>query len=182
MSLLTADFSFFSDPVFIEATLYCGDNHMKKNISETISINEDLTGPSTASAKQDLKNAVSFRDFLSKSRANMLTQTLSEYLMSLTKRKHLKRADVVRDSDLDKAYVYQIFSGKKKPSRDKLIAVAFGMHLDEEETQRILKLAGHSELYPRIARDALILFAIQHGMSIWETDEALDENGFPTLL
>lgn len=150
---------------------------MKKTPFSTLS-----TKTPTETAKRDLQNAVSFREFFAKNRANMLTQTLSEYLMSIIKQKKLKRADVVRDADLDKAYVYQIFSGKKRPSRDKLIAIAFGMHLDVIETQRILKLAGHSELYPRIPRDALILFAIQRGMNIWETDEELDKNGFPTLL
>ena len=33
-----------------------------------------------------------------------------------------------------------------------------------------------------VPRDALILFSIQRGMDIWQTDDALDKNGFPTLL
>ena len=65
---------------------------------------------------------------------------------------------------------------------DKLIAITFGMHLNEKETQRVLKLAGHSALYPRVVRDALILFSIQRGKDIWETDDALESNGFQTLL
>ncbi|MCH5344001.1 MAG: helix-turn-helix transcriptional regulator [Acetatifactor sp.] len=155
---------------------------MDTSSSKTTAIGIASAMATTATVGQDLKNAASFGDFLVKNEDNMLTQTLSEHLTTLLKQKKLKRADVVRNSDLDKAYVYQIFSGKKNPSRDKLIAIAFGMHLNEEDTQRMLKLAGHSELYPRIGRDALILFAIQRGMSIWETDEALDKNGFPTLL
>lgn len=53
---------------------------------------------------------------------------------------------------------------------------------NQEETQRVLKIAGHSELYPRVPRDTLILFSIQRGVDIWQTDDALDKNGFPTLL
>ena len=102
--------------------------------------------------------------------------------MELLTQKGLKRAQVVEDSGVDKAYVYQIFNGSKNPSRDKLIAITFGMHLNEKETQRVLKLAGHSALYPRVARDALILFSIQRGKDIWETDDALESNGFQTLL
>ncbi len=75
----------------------------------------------------------------------------------------------------------KIFNGKKQPSRDKLIAIAFGLHLDTEETQRMLKLGGCSELYARIPRDAAILFAIQRGMSLMDTETALHDNGFPTL-
>ena len=46
----------------------------------------------------------------------------------------------------------------------------------------MLKIAGHSELYPRVPRDALILFSIQRGVDIWQTDDALDKYGFSTLL
>lgn len=137
---------------------------------------------SSAETKYNLKNATSFRSFLRQNQQNMLDPDLAEYLMNLLTQKGLKRSLVVERSGVDKAYVYQIFKGNKKPSRDKLIAIAFGMGLNEEETQRVLKLAGHSELYPRLARDALILFFIQRGKDIWETDDALDRNGFPTLL
>lgn len=137
--------------------------------------------PSEAS-NHNLGKAADFYDFLAMNQENMLTLTLSEYLMMLLKQKELKRADVVRESGLEKAYVYQIFDGEKKPSRDKLIALAFGLHLDKEETQRMLKLSGCSELYPRMERDALILFNIQHGKGITETDDALYERGLDTLL
>ena len=137
---------------------------------------------STAETKDRLKNASSFGDFLKRNRENMLEADLSKYLMELLAQKGLKRAQVVEDSGVDKAFVYQIFNGSKRPSRDKLIAITFGMHLNEEETQRVLKIAGHSELYPRVPRDALILFSIQRGKDIWQTDDALESNGFQTLL
>ena len=135
----------------------------------------DMISPSSAETKDRLKNASSFGDFLKRNLENMLEPDLSKYLMELLAQKGLK-------SGVDKAFVYQIFNGSKRPSRDKLIAITFGMHLNEEETQRVLKIAGHSELYPRVPRDALILFSIQRGVDIWQTDDALDKNGFPTLL
>ena len=140
-----------------------------------------MGAPSEAS-NNNLGKAADFDDFLAMNQENMLTLTLSEYLMMLLKQKELKRADVVRYSGLEKAYVYQIFDGEKKPSRDKLIALAFGLHLNKEETQRMLKLGRCSELYPRIERDALILFNIHHGKSINETDDELYERGLDTLL
>ncbi len=136
---------------------------------------------SDASLKNLLK-ATSIGGFLAGNQENMLTMNLSEYLMTLLRQKKLKRADVIRDSHLEHAYVYQIFDGKKKPSRDKLIAIAFGLHLNVEETQRMLRLGGCSELYARVGRDAVILFAVSRGMGIEETDELLYSNGFPTLV
>lgn len=130
---------------------------------------------------KDLLEATSFGAFLEKNRDHMLTQTLSEHLMMLLAQKKLKRSDVVRDSGLERTYIYQIFNGEKKPSRDKLIAIAFGLHLSVEETQRMLKLGGCSELYPRVARDAVILFAINREQGIREADRLLYDNDFPTL-
>ena len=139
-------------------------------------------GARSDASLKNLLGAASIGSFLAGNQENMLTMNLSEYLMTLLRQKKLKRADVIRDSHLEHAYVYQIFDGKKKPSRDKLIAIAFGLHLDVEETQRMLRLGGCSELYARIGRDAVILFAVSRGMSIGAADELLDANGFPTLI
>ena len=100
------------------------------------------TKPTTADVQESLFNAANFKDFLLRNEQNMLAQTLPEYLALQLKQKHLRRADVVRGSHLDRTYVYQIFSGKKIPSRDKLLAIAFGLHLSDEETQKMLKLSG----------------------------------------
>lgn len=139
-------------------------------------------GTSSYASNENLLNAENFEDFLAVNQKHMLTQTFPEHLMLLLHQKKLKRADVVRDSGLEKAYVYQIFNGEKKPSRDKLIAIAFGLHLSTEETQRMLRLGGCSELYVRVERDALILFSIQHGKTISETDDALYKRGLDTIL
>ena len=154
---------------------------MRKSSRSSSSTKYDSFESPSAEVRRDLENAESFSVFLAKNKENMLDETLSEHLMMLLDRKNLLRSDVVNNSGLEKSYVYQIFKGEKKPSRDKLIAIAFGLHLNEEETQRMLKLAGHSELYARVTRDALILFAIQHGMSIDKVDNELDANGLPTL-
>ena len=120
-------------------------------------------------SQQNLLGAESIAGFLAENQDNMLDLTLSEYLMTLLKQRNLRRSAVVRDSGLEKAYIYQNFNGEKRPSRDKLIAITFGLHLPVEETQRTLKLGGYSELYARVARDAVILIAVSHGKDIWET-------------
>ena len=132
--------------------------------------------------EQDLLEAESISDFLKTNRAYMIDRTLSKHLMLLLQQKKLRRAAVVRDSGLEKAYVYQIFSGEKKPARDKLIAIAFGLHLNSKETQRMLKLGGCSELYARQTRDAIILFAIHRGISIGAANDLLYNYNYPTLL
>lgn len=144
---------------------------MKPNTTEaTEYIAADKT---TDELNHEIKAATDIEDYLRKNSGNMLSHSLSECLNRLLSQKGITRADVVRGSLLDRAYVYQIFSGEKTPSRDKLIAIAFGLNLSYEETQRMLKLSGNRELYSRDERDALIMFSLQRGMTIFETNELL---------
>lgn len=136
---------------------------------------------STDELTHEIKNSTDVEDYLKKNKKHLLTQCLSEYLNMLLSEKELSRADVVRNSLLDRVYVYQIFSGKKTPSRDKLIALAFGLCLSDEETQKLLKLSGNRELYARDERDVLILFALQKKKTIFEVNELLFSHNFATL-
>ena len=119
--------------------------------------------------------------YFERNREEMQTDSFSEYLEQWLRKKQLTRAEVVRDSNLNKAYVYQIFSGKKYPSRDKVIALTFGLHLTIEETQTLLKQAGYRELYPRDPRDALLLFALGRGMDIISANELLFDHEIEVL-
>ena len=136
---------------------------------------------STDELTHEITNSTDVEDYLKKNKKHLLNQCLSEYLNMLLLKKELCRADVVRNSLLDRVYVYQIFSGKKTPSRDKLIALAFGLCLSDEETQKLLKLSGNRELYVRDERDVLILFALQRKKTIFEVNELLFSHNFTTL-
>lgn len=144
----------------------------------------DLSAPfkaSSATLDDDLKETKSIGEYLERNKNNMITCSLPDYLNYLLFKKGILVADVVRGSYLDKGYVYQIFSGKKTPARDKLIAIAFGLHLSGEEAKRMLKISGNRDLYARDARDAIILFCLQRNMPIYEANELLSTNGFELL-
>lgn len=135
----------------------------------------------TDELNHEIKAATDIEDYLSRNKDNMLTQNLSGHLQALLAQKGVSRADVVRGSLLDRAYVYQIFSGEKTPSRDKLIAIAFGLHLSDDEAQKMLKLSGNRELYARDERDALILFALQQKKTLMEANELLFDHKLNVL-
>lgn len=136
---------------------------------------------STDELNHEIKAATDIEDYLVKNKKHMLTDSLSDHLNMLLSQKGTNKAEVIRGSLLDRAYLYQIFSGAKTPSRDKLIAIAFGLHLSDDETQKMLKLSGNRELYPKDERDALILFAIQKKMTIFEANESLFRHGLTVL-
>lgn len=129
----------------------------------------------------ELKTTSNILDYLEKNTAEMQQDSLSNYLNQWLITKDRSKADVVRGSNLTKAYVYQIFLGRKYPSRDKVIALAFGLDLTTDETQILLKQAGYRELYPRDPRDALLIFAIERKLNIIDTNELLFDHNIEVL-
>lgn len=140
-----------------------------------------MESKTTDELNHEIKMATDIEDYLSENKEHMLTHCLSDHLNMLLSQKRMSRADVVRGSLLDRAYVYQIFSGEKTPSRDKLIAIAFGLCLSDEETQKMLKLSGNRELYSRDERDALILFSLQRKRTIFDANNLLFSHSLPVL-
>ena len=136
---------------------------------------------STDELCHEIKAVTNIEDFLTKNKEHLLLRSLPEYLNTILEQKGINRADVVRGSLLDRAYVYQIFSGDKTPSREKLIAIAFGLCLSDDETQQMLKLSGNKELYARYERDALILFSLQQKKNIFDTNALLNSHSFKPL-
>lgn len=135
----------------------------------------------TAELEHEIRNATNILDYLKHNHTEMQLDSLPNYLNEWLEQKGLTKADVVRGSNLTKAYVYQIFQGRKFPSRDKVIALAFGLRLNTEETQTLLKQAGYRELYPRDPRDAMLLFSIEHQQDIISTNELLYDHNIEVL-
>lgn len=66
------------------------------------------------------------------------TPSLSDYLKQLLQEKGLERSRVVRMADLNETFGYQIFTGARHPSRNKVLQIAFAMALTLKETNRAL--------------------------------------------
>lgn len=109
-------------------------------------------------------------------------RSLPDYLFELLDKRKLKRADVMRGSGLNGTVVYDIFSGKSRPGHDHAVMLALGLKANLRETQRILRLAGASELWCKRRRDAVLIWCIEHGLTRAETDDELYRLGEKTLL
>jgi transcriptional regulator with XRE-family HTH domain len=80
---------------------------------------------------------------------------------------------VIKRSGIERTYGHQLFNGTRNPSRDKVIQLAFGLELDVDGTQNLLKAAHMNSLYPKIKRDAVILYCIENKKDFFETQSAL---------
>jgi len=99
--------------------------------------------------------------------------TVSEYLNQLIELRDLKKSEIISQSGLERTYAYQIFSGIKTPTRDKLLALAMGMKLTFDEVQDLLKITNYAQLYAKKRRDNIIIFAFYKGQNIWELNDNL---------
>lgn len=108
-------------------------------------------------------------------------RTLPEYLQTLLTTHNLKRPDVIREAQLNETYGYQIFMGQRKPTRDKVLALAFAMGLSLTEAGRLAQAAGVNPLYAKNRRDAILIFCLDNGYSLQRANEELYRFGEETL-
>ena len=137
----------------------------------------------TDELKDGLRQASGLEGFLVDNQKEFRRYTLAEYLNQLLDEKHLAKADVVRESRLERVYGYHIFAGRKKnPSRNKVISLALVMKLAPEETQYLLYYAGAEQLYVRNPRDSILWYALDHHMSVLDTNIMLQKMSEQPLL
>lgn len=136
---------------------------------------------STEDLLNEIRQTDEIQKFIERKDDEFLSKPLCEVIGGIIKDKKLKKADVVARSGLNRIYAYQILSGKRVPSRDKLIALCFGLLSGLEETDKLLKLAGYSTLYAKNKRDSIIIFAINSGKSVFSANELLFDNGLEIL-
>ena len=103
--------------------------------------------------------------------------SLAEHLDALLDQKETSKAEVIYRARLDTVYGYQIFNGTRKPSRDKLLQLAFGFPLTYKETLTLLRIAGVGSLYVRRRRDSILIFALNKGFSLEQLNELLKQEG-----
>ena len=94
---------------------------------------------------------------------------IGEYLSQLLDTHNLQPKDIIINLNMDRSYT--------NPTRNFLLRIAIFLKLPLEETQRMLSIAQRAQLYPRNRFDAAIIFALEHEMTLEETNALLEEIG-----
>lgn len=136
---------------------------------------------STKELLNELKTTPNIDVYLKENDISIINVSLKEHLQNLLKEKHLSKNKVIELSGLNQIYGYQIFSGDRNPSRDKVILIGTAFSLDVSEMQRLLTIAKVDALYPRRQRDSAIIFGINKSLSVMQINELLFDLGEPIL-
>ena len=103
------------------------------------------------------------------------------YLNEVLTQHNLQPKDVIVKLNMERSYTYQILNGRRNPTRNFLIRIAFLCKLSVDETQKLLSAGNRPILYPRNRFDAAVLYCIQHELSEEELNELLDDIGEEAL-
>lgn len=121
------------------------------------------------------------RRFFSQEAENLILPTFSEYLQAMCRQRIEVPEHIICRANLDKSYGHQLFSGRRNPSRDTVIQLAFGFGMDVDDAQEMLRIARKSSLYPRVRRDTAIIYCLHNHISLIDTQIILDDLDLPVL-
>ena len=104
-----------------------------------------------------------------------------DYIAQMCLDRDETREHVIKRAGINRTYGHQLFNGTRKPSRDKVIQLAYGFGLNARQTQDLLKVARKSPLVPQVKRDAAILYCTIHQFDIDEVQKLLRSFDIATL-
>ena len=128
---------------------------------------------STDSLLRRIYRTKNLNSFLQRNEPHMQAADFCTLLQSFCQQRQMIPERVILLAQIDRNYGHQLFNGTRRPSRDKVLQLAIGMKLSIEETQQLLQAAGRSPLYPRLKRDAALIFCLKNGYDMMETQETL---------
>jgi DNA-binding phage protein len=100
--------------------------------------------------------------------------SFAEYLQSFLNDDEQARSSLCHSSEIERTYFYHILAGTKQPGRDKILRICIALKMSTDETQQALRCGNQAVLYAKNMHDAVILFALQHQLSVADANDLLD--------
>lgn len=130
---------------------------------------------------KQLNNCNNIDEYFKDNEDYLINTTIAEYLYDIFNEKCLVKSRVFKKAEIDEIYGYQIFGGRKNPSRNTLLAICIGARFTLNEIQAALKIAGFAPLYAKNKRDSIIIYGINSEKAVCEINEMLYEKDEDTL-
>jgi transcriptional regulator with XRE-family HTH domain len=123
---------------------------------------------STVDLMHKIQTANSVTEMFSELKKASDLPTVGAYLDGIRMERGLKKEQLFTSVGISAIFGYEILRGVKSPSRDTLLQFAFAFNMSVEETQRLLSIGEKAQLYPKLMRDAHIIYALSHEFSLVE--------------
>ncbi|MBQ9531401.1 MAG: hypothetical protein IJR70_04960 [Eubacterium sp.] len=138
----------------------------------------DLLRKQTDELLKELKQKnIDIQEYINNNENSFIEINLKTMWEELFRKSGKSKSDIINNADISYIYFYEIMQGKKVPAKDKIIRLILAMELSLDDCQMALKYCNHSQLYPRIKRDSLIIYSIENKLSLYDVHELLISNG-----
>ena len=137
---------------------------------------------STSDLNQELMSQPNLDQYITENETYFSDADIAGLLAGLYETCSLSKAELARRAGMSEVYLYQVFAGRRKPSRDRLLCLCIGMEASLEETQELLKQVGYAPVYLRLKRDAIIGHGLLHHTPLTEINDKLFSENEKTLI
>lgn len=124
----------------------------------------------TSTLLNKLNDRKSGKEFL---KQELKTPDCSRFIKEVLENAGISASEWIISVNISKSHGYQILRGERTPGRDILLRTALLLHLSLKETQRLLAIGSCGALYPKVRRDAAVIFALNQRMTLLETEELI---------
>lgn len=128
---------------------------------------------STGDLRKEMSSQANLHAYIKSNQAHFSSRSIAELLTILYDKKDISKASLARKAGISEVYLHQVFAGRRKPSRDRILCICIGLEATLEETQRLLQQTGCAQLYPRIKREAIICHGLMHKTPLPEINDML---------
>lgn len=140
-----------------------------------------MKAKNTDDLQKALMNASDLDKFLRENEEKFNHGDCQELLAEMFEKRDLTKANLAKRAGMSNVYLHQVFSGRRNPSRSRMLCICIGMEASLEEAQELLKRSGMGLLYPKDRRDAIIIYGLLHKQSLFEVNDKLFCEGEETL-
>lgn len=119
--------------------------------------------------------------YLKENQSLMSSRDVPEFLAGIYKKNPISKILLARKAGMSEVYLHQVLSGRRTPSRNRLLCLCSALDATLDETQELLRCASYAQLYPKNKRDAIIAHGIIHHTSLDEINDKLFEENEKTL-
>lgn len=127
----------------------------------------------TSDLQEELMNAPNLDRFLTDNEKSFNTESIAENIENLFRKKNITKSLLAKRSAISEVYLHQVLAGRRKPSRNRIICLCFGLEATLDESQTLLKQCGYAQLFPKDRRDAIIIYGIVHHMDLFSVNDKL---------
>lgn len=144
-------------------------------------MNKEPSQISTSKFFSILLKASSLEEFVKNNEKELKLPSFKEYITELCNDQKNVAERIIKRANIERSFGHQIFRGSRNPSRDTVLQLAFGFEADVDTAQELLKHARMSALYPRVKRDAVIIYCLHYHFTLMDTQLILYEMDLPLL-